>query len=142
FDLVIFQNFEYGPYQMGSYLPRIRDYVLRGGSFAMIGGPLSFHSGGYAGTAIAEILPVELPPAGAPPTRTVVTDRFSPRIARGLEHHPLLALLPDPVQNAGAWARLSPLSGANVVTRVRPDASVLLEHPSHRMESGGPLPVL
>lgn len=142
FDLVIFQNFEYGPYQMGAYLPRIRDYVLRGGSFAMIGGPLSFHSGGYAGTAIAEILPVELPPAGAPPTRTVVTDRFSPRIARGLEHHPLLALLPDPVQNVGAWARLAPLGGANVVTRVRSDATVLLEHPSHRMESGGPLPIL
>ncbi len=142
FDLVIFQNFEYGPYQMGSYLPRIRDYVLRGGSFAMIGGPISFHSGGYAGTPIAEILPVELPPAGAPPTRTVVTDRFAPRIAPGLEHHPLLALLPDPVQNVGAWARLAQLTGANVVTRVRPDASVLLEHPQHRMESGAALPVL
>ena len=76
FDLVIFQNFEYGPYQMASYLPRIRDYVMRGGSFAMIGGPLSFHSGGYAGTPIAEVLPVDLPPAGAPATRTVVT---SPR---------------------------------------------------------------
>lgn len=142
FDLVIFQNFEYGPYQMGAYLPRIRDYVLRGGSFAMIGGPLSFHSGGYASTAVAEILPVELPPEGTPPTRTVVTDRFHPRIASGLERHPLLGLLPDPVQNAAAWARLSPLSGANVVTRVRPEGAVLLEHPQHRMESGGPLPVL
>ena len=28
------------------------------------------------------------------------------------------------------------------MSRVRPDASVLLEHPSHRMESGGALPVL
>ncbi len=142
FDLVVFQNFEYGPYQMASYLPRIRDYVMRGGSFAMIGGPLSFHSGGYAGTGIAEILPVELPPEGTPPTRTVVTDRFRPRISDGMQHHPLLALLPDPVQNTAAWARLAPLTGANIVSRVRPASSVLLEHPQHRMESGGALPVL
>jgi uncharacterized membrane protein len=142
FDLVIFQNFEYGPYQMGSYLPRIRDYVLRGGSFAMVGGPLSFHSGGYAGTPIAEVLPVDLPPANTPPTRTVVTDRFHPRIVEGFERHPLVALLPDPAQNVAAWSRLAPLSGANVVTRVRPEGAVLLDHPQHRMESGGPLPVL
>lgn len=142
FDLVIFQNFEYGPYQMASYLPRIRDYVMRGGSFAMIGGPISFHSGGYSSTAIADILPVDLPPASTPPTRTVVTDRFHPRITPGMERHPLVELLPEPARNAEAWAQLAPLNGANVVSRVRPDASVLLEHPSHRMESGGPLPVL
>lgn len=142
FDLVLFQNFEYGPYQMGEYLPRIRDYVMRGGSFAMIGGPLSFHAGGYSGTAIAEILPVDLPPANTPPTRTVVTDRFHPRIVEGLERHPLVALAPDPAQNVAAWARLAPLSGANVVTRVRPEGTVLLDHPQHRMESGGPLPLL
>lgn len=142
FDLVIFQNFEYGPYQMARYLPRIRDYVLRGGSFAMIGGPLSFHSGGYASTPVAEILPVELPGAGTPPTRTIVTDRFRPRLAAGLERHPLLELLPDPAQNAKAWAELAPLAGLNVVTRVREGATVLLEHPTHRMQGGGPLPVL
>lgn len=142
FDLVIFQNFEYGPYQMASYLPRIRDYVMRGGSFAMIGGPLSFHSGGYGSTPIADILPVDLPPTGTPETRTVVTDRFQPRIASGMERHPLARLLPDPVQNVEAWSRLSPLNGANVVSRVRPGGAVVLEHPGHRMESGGALPVL
>jgi uncharacterized membrane protein len=142
FDLVIFQNFEYGPYQMASYLPRIRDYVMRGGSFAMIGGPLSFHSGGYADTPIAEILPVELAPASAARTRTEVYDRFQPRVADGLERHPLLGLLPDPAQNAAAWARLSPLQGANVVTRVRDGATVLLEHPEHRIDAGGALPIL
>src|SRR5690606_19454130 len=70
------------------------------------------------------------------------TDRFQPRLASGMERHPLVELLPDPAQNLAAWARLAPLNGANVVSRVRPDASVLLEHPSHRMESGGALPVL
>lgn len=142
FDLVIFQNFEYGPYQMAQYLPRIRDYVRRGGSFAMIGGPLSFHSGGYSDTPIAEILPVDLAPAGASRSRTEVYERFRPRIATGLERHPLLELLPDPAQNALAWSRLAELQGANVVTRVRDGSTVLLEHPEHDIESGGPLPIL
>ena len=142
FDLVVFQNFEYGPYQMASYLPRIRDYVMRGGSFAMIGGPLSFHSGGYASTPIAEILPVELPPPGAPASQTVVTDPFQPRVRDGMERHPLIALVPDPVQNATLWSRLAPLVGANVVRAVRSEGAVLLDHPAARMEGGGPLPVL
>lgn len=140
FDLVIFQNFEYGPYQMATYLPRIRDYVMRGGSFAMIGGPLSFHSGDYADTPIADILPVELPPRSA--TGTIAEGDFAPRIADGMERHPLLELLPDPSQNAVAWARLSPLVGINRVTRVRPGAAVLLSHPRESTADGDPHPVL
>lgn len=142
FDLVIFQNFEYGPYQMAGYLPRIRDYVMRGGSFAMVGGPLSFHSGGYSDTPIAEILPVELPPAGSPPSAVVAEGDFAPRLAAGLEQHPLLELVPDPARNLAAWGRLAQLSGVNVVTRTRAGAAVLLEHPSVNMPSGEPHPVL
>jgi hypothetical protein len=60
FDLIIFQNFTYRGYQMEHYLPLIRDYVHNGGGFVMIGGDLSFTSGGYAGTPIAEFLPMSL----------------------------------------------------------------------------------
>ncbi|MCA9609970.1 MAG: hypothetical protein KC619_30445 [Myxococcales bacterium] len=140
FDLVIFQNFEYGPYQMATYLPRIRDYVMRGGSFAMVGGPLSFHSGGYSETPIAEILPVDLPPRGA--TGTIAEGAFAPRITTGMERHPLLELLPDPGQNVAAWGRLADLVGINRVTSVHVEASVLLEHPTERMPDGAAHPVL
>lgn len=140
FDLVVFQNFEYGPYQMASYLPRIRDYVMRGGSFAMLGGPLSFHSGGYADTPISEILPVGLPARSA--TDTVADGAFSPRIVDGMERHPLLALLPDASQNVGAWAQLAELHGINRVTSVNATSSVLLEHPTESMPGGAAHPVL
>lgn len=140
FDLVIFQNFEFGPYQMASYLPRIRDYVMRGGSFAMVGGPLSFHSGGYAGTAIAEILPVDLPGRGA--INVVAEGGFSPRIAEGMGRHPLLALVPDPAQNTSAWSGLAELRGINRITAVRSGSVVLLEHPSETLEGGAAHPVL
>jgi hypothetical protein len=59
-----------------------------------------------------------------------------------MERHPVLELLPDPGENVGAWARLSPLVGANVVSRVRPEGVVLLEHPTERMAAGGALPIL
>ncbi len=66
FDLVIFQNFNYAPYGVEPFLPNVRDYVEGGGALAMVGGDLSFASGGYGATALRDVLPVELPPA--PPT--------------------------------------------------------------------------
>ena len=66
FDLLIFQNFNYGPsYKVEPYLPGLRDYVQSGGALAMVGGDLSFASGGYAQTALRDVLPVEL--EGIPP---------------------------------------------------------------------------
>ncbi len=142
FDVVLFQNFDYAPYQMGSHLPRIRDYVRRGGGFAMIGGDRSFASGGYAETPIADVLPVEVPPSSTPETVSIVPGRFRPQLVSVLARHPLVELLPDRAQNARAWAELAPLEGANLVTRVRNDAQVLLVHDHARAADGTALPVL
>jgi uncharacterized membrane protein len=142
FDVVFFQNFEYEPYGMASYLPRIRDYVQRGGSFAMIGGEQSFVSGGYANTPIAEILPVALPPDGTPKTRALLTERFRPELVPELSNHPVLKLLSDPAANAQAWAELAPLQGANRVERVLKRGQVLLTHPREQADDGSPMPVL
>ena len=142
FDLVIFQNFEYGPYQMAPYLPRIRDYVRRGGGFAMIGGDLSFGSGGYAETPLGEVLPVVIPPSGTPATRALITGRFAPRLAQDLARHPLLELAPNAAANAEAWSSLAPLEGANRILGLRDGSRTLLTHPSERAEGGGPMPLL
>jgi len=142
FDIVIFQNFDYGPYQMSGYLPRIRDYVMRGGSFAMIGGDLSFASGGYGETPIAEILPVTMPASSTPETQAVVTDRFAPRIAVDAPRHPIIGLVADAAANTAAWSRLAPLEGANVISGLREKARALLVHPTHRDAQSHPMPVL
>src|SRR4029078_10613939 len=52
FDLVIFQNFNYAPYGVEPFLANLRDYVEEGGALAMIGGDLSFASGG-CGTPVS-----------------------------------------------------------------------------------------
>lgn len=137
FDVVIFQNFDFAPYDMQAYLPRIRDYVERGGSFVMIGGDHSFALGGYKGTPIEDILPVELSPGG-----NVVSGRYRARPSRQLIRHPIIALGPDPGLIRRTWQTLPPLEGANAVSKVREDASVLLEHPRARLAGGRRLPVL
>src|SRR4029079_11924871 len=94
FDLVVLQNFNYGPYQMAHYLPFIRDYVLQGGALAMLGGDLSFGVGGYAGTPIESILPVELD-ADVKRTGGVDAKAVSPRLTTVGRTHPLTALALD-----------------------------------------------
>ena len=60
FDVIVLQNFEFMPYGIGDYLDNIRSYVEGGGGLAMLGGDMSFSSGGYHGTPVAAALPVEL----------------------------------------------------------------------------------
>lgn len=142
FDVVIFQNFDYAPYQMEIYLPRIREYVERGGSFAMIGGPLSFSQAGYAETPVGDVLPVQVLPSRTPESRALTTDEFHPRIADAARYHPLVQLASDATANELAWRELAPLQGLNVVARLQNQAQRVLEHPSLRDDDGQPLPVL
>jgi uncharacterized membrane protein len=142
FDIVFFQNFAYGPYRLAGYLPNVADHVLRGGSFAMIGGELSFGGGAYADTPLAAVLPVEVPPAGAPESELVDLEPFRPVIAPALSRHPLVMWQPDPAQSAATLRALAPLHGVNRVRGLRGEAEVLLEHPTLREPSGRPHPVL
>ena len=135
FDVVIFQNFDYAPYEMATYLPRIRDYVRRGGSFVMIGGDRSFAEGRYGATAIEEILPVKI---GAP---NALKDAFRAEVRKGLARHPIVALGPDPALTRQTWRTLPGLHGANRVAGVKEGAQVLLQHPRARLD-GGRLPIL
>jgi uncharacterized membrane protein len=143
FDLLIFQNFNSAPsYKVEPYLPGLRDYVQSGGALAMVGGDLSFASGGYAQTALKDILPVEL--EGIPPMgdRAYTKDAFKPKLTPAARSHPATSLSLDPRGNEARWAALPPLEGINRVARMKPGASALLVHPSLRTEAGEQAPVL
>lgn len=59
YDLVIFENFSYKRFGIPlQYLENLRQFVLNGGGFIMIGGPNSFFLGGYKYTPIEDLLPV------------------------------------------------------------------------------------
>jgi uncharacterized membrane protein len=141
FDVVLFVDFAWSPYrslQIESFLPGIRDYVLGGGAFAMLGGEQSFGEGRYGETAIAEILPVT-PLDG---TRAVEDD-FRPRLTPEGRRHPLTRLAAGDGPNAAAWDGLPALPGLNL-TRALPagqGAAVLLEAPGILVD-GRPAPVV
>jgi uncharacterized membrane protein len=146
FDLVIFQNFNYAPYGVEPFLPNLRDYVEGGGALAMVGGDLSFASGGYGTTVLRDVLPVEIPPM-APPLGgetdpTLTTDAFRPRLTAEGKTHPITSLMMDAKENAERWAKLPALEGLNRVPRVRVGATTLLAHPTQKGADGKPAPVL
>jgi len=137
FDLVIFQDFNYGPYQMRRYLPRIRDYVQAGGAFAMIGGSRAFGAGGYIHTPIAQILPVTMAAGGE-----LIEGEFRPVPAAGMVQHPVIGLLPGEADNLSAWGDLAPLIGANRLQGVTDRATALLRHPTVKAPDGQGMVVL
>lgn len=141
FDVIVLQNFEYLPHGIGEYLENIRSYVDGGGGLAMLGGDMSFSSGGYQGTPVAAALPVDLlePWGGGP---LVDTARFAPQLTDAGKSHPVTALryaIPD---NLAAWKALPELEGVNRVAGARSDATVLAVHPRLRTARGEPMPVI
>lgn len=138
FDLVIFQDFDHGPYQLARYLGRISQYVRDGGGFAMVGGVRSFGAGGYHATPIDEVLPVDAQ-AGA---HAWLEGELSPSLVEGTSAHPIVELAPDAAENIAAWRRLAPLIGANLLGAPRKGAHVLLTHPTEKSANGRPMPLL
>lgn len=139
FDLVVFQNFNFAPYNMRQYLPEISKFVKEGGGFVMVGGDLSFASGGYAQTPIEEVLPVHLPPRG---TRNLIDESpFRPRLTESGERHPITQLAFDPSSNRRIWEQLPMQKGTNLVLGPKEHATVLAEHPSLTAD-GAPMPVI
>jgi uncharacterized membrane protein len=114
-------------------LEMIRDFVgQRGGGFLMLGGRKAFSEGGYVGTPVADLLPVELEPNRDTTFFAEVT--VAPTRA-GLVH-PVLQLGADPYSSSQRWQSLPALSTFNRVTRVKPGATTLLTGASSRGGEG------
>jgi uncharacterized membrane protein len=141
FDLIVFQDFNYGPFHTAQHLWRVRDFVKQGGAFLMVGGARSFSEGRYHSTEITEILPIEIPPSlgGG---ETLDTARFSPVLTPAGKSHPISQLSLDPAENARQWGSLPELEGLNKITKLRPDAVSLLDHPTLRTADGKAMPVV
>lgn len=154
FDLIVMQNFEFAPYGIGAYLENIRSYVEGGGGLVMLGGALSFSSGGYAGTPLAAALPVDLVDPlglagagrrssdGAVIDPLVDTALFTPALTAAGQVHPITALRYERADNLATWQALPQLEGINLVARARPDAVVLATHPRLRTRDGEPMPLI
>lgn len=136
FDAIVLQDFDARPYDLEKHLPALARYVEKGGGLIMVGGPDSFVPGHYAGTPLAKILPVELPPFDRR-TGGVDLGAFVPRFTEAGRVAPVLAPL-----RALIGEELPEMPGVNLVGDARPDATVLLTHPTLKTPKGAPMPVL
>jgi hypothetical protein len=107
----------------------------------MLGGAVSFSSGGYYGTPVATALPVELsgPFDNGP---LVDTQRFQPKLTDAGQLHPVTSLRYSADDNLATWKSLPPLEGTNLILGAKPDATVLAVHPKLKTKAGKPMPVI
>ena len=141
FDLVVLQDFNYGPFATPQHLPRVRDYVKGGGALLVIGGRLALGAGDYAGTELEEVLPIVM---GEPDAMDDALDNneFRPVLTEAGRTHAITRLEFDDTENRQAWGRLPRLEGLNHIWGLRPDAVSLLDHPDLRTRRKEHMPVI
>ncbi len=105
-------------------LQMMADFVsLRGGGFLALGGRRSFTEGGYAGTPLAEALPVQLDAAKAADTFVQTLTVLPTRLG---QTHVATQVGATEQASADRWATLPPVTTVNPIHRVKPGAAVLL----------------
>ncbi|NRD61253.1 theronine dehydrogenase [Corallococcus exiguus] len=123
FDVVIFQNFGYSDpsLSIAEYERNLERYIHEGGAFVMIGGDSVLGEGRASMPTLMEALPVEAAgPANAEP--------FRPRLTPEGLRHPVTSIGTGAASTEATWGELLPIPGANL-TRARPGATVLMDHP-------------
>jgi uncharacterized membrane protein len=124
FDAVMLQDIDAVEYKLDRYLPALEAYVRSGGGLIMVGGPSAFAGGGYAGSPLERVLPVELPRSGEPYDLRGFVPRYTPagRVA---------PVLGGVRQLFGEDLPL--MEGSNTLGKPRPGSIVLWEHPERRV---------
>lgn len=133
FDVLILGDMDVASFSSAQQ-QAIEKAVSDGTGLLMIGGQSSFGPGGYAGTPIGRVLPVEM--AGR--SQGQDSDPFVPRLTDAGHVHPAMAdLLPYFGLNAKAAEKpIPPLRGNVIVSGAKAGAQILLTHPGQRGPDG------
>ena len=106
-------------------LRMIADFVSeRGGGLLALGGRNAFAEGGYAGTAVDEVLPIVLEEPAFDPRQAYTEIFVSPTPAGS--SHPAAQLRTDQETPDSLWQAMPALSTLNRIVRVKPGATALL----------------
>ncbi len=106
----------------GDQLRMIADFAdRRGGGLLMVGGRRAFAEGGYAGTPVADALPVILD-SRAPESFT----RLHAMPTRAGEGHPVTQIGKTEQDSLKRWADLPDIVSVNALHRLKPGATALL----------------
>jgi hypothetical protein len=104
----------------------LADFVgKRGGGLLMLGGRRSFAEGGWAGTPVGEVLPVEFD-GGARNSNAQFFSWLSVHPTRAGSTYPVTQLAATEKASAAKWDDMPAVSAVNAVHLVKPGATVLL----------------
>jgi uncharacterized membrane protein len=108
-------------------LRMLADFVSkRGGGLLMLGGRRSFAEGGWAGTPVAEVLPVEFEPESPRGKAAEFFTQLSVSPTRAGATFPVTQLADAEEGSNERWRELPQVTTVNDVRRVKPGATVLL----------------
>ena len=135
FDAVVLQNIDAVEYELDRHLGELASYVKGGGGLIMVGGENAFIRGGYAGTSLGAVLPVELDrtPGATSDDATPFAPKWTAQGKAAPLLRPVRAILGD---------ELPLMPGTNVLGDVRHGGVALWTHPTRTTKSGAPMPVL
>ncbi len=122
FDLLIYDNFSYRRFFPSSYLTHIKNFVMKGGGFIMLGGEDSFSRGGYVNTPIADILPVVMDSENS----IWLIEEFNPVLTQSASH-PILNVADDVKTSLEVWMDMPSIEGYDTGLKPKPDTTVLLK---------------
>jgi len=131
YDAIIFGSIEAAFFTTREMQNTAAFVSQRGGGFLMLGGVPAFAEGGYQGTPIEPILPVELGHVNEadPSARGGYRDRFRLQLTAEGYRSPILQLSTDERENRELWDKLPELEGYNPLGKAKPGATVLAVHP-------------
>jgi uncharacterized membrane protein len=116
----------------GDQLRMIGEFVeRRGGGLLMLGGERAFAEGGYAGTPVADALPVALERLPKTPESFPIS-RLRVRPTRAGEGHALSQIAPTEAASLKRWNDLPTLISVNPLRALKPGATVLLNGTDER----------
>lgn len=133
FDVVVLGDIAREEFNIAQ-LEDLKDFVYGGGGLLAMGGYHAYGPGGYAGSPLAELLPVTM--TGAQDGHA--EGSFVPRLEPSGHRHPVLDGCAEFFAPGSGRAALE---GANRVTGVKPGAEVLLVHPVERTGGAEPRPL-
>jgi uncharacterized membrane protein len=130
-ELFAYRAIILGSVEAASFSPdqlrMLADFVSkRGGGLLMLGGRRSFAEGGWAGTPVAEVLPIEFEnsPRGNNTSEYLAHVTVHPTRAGAV--YPVTQLADTEKASATKWDNMPTVTAVNMVRSVKPGATVLL----------------
>ena len=105
----------------------------RGGGLLSLGGRLAFDGGKFKGTVMEDLLPLSLT-GGPVDDGNSYAPVYKAVLTGAGQAHPITRLNEDRSANQKTWNELPPISVSEVLTNIKPGASVLLE--ARRVDGG------